>query len=75
VDTREHTPDTVTPCYKYVRPITYATKDCFINNLLDQFHHLSIPDSLDKLDIATETFNSLFSITLDTVAPLHFKCY
>ena len=62
-----------TPCYKYVRPITSATKDCFINNLPDQFHHFSIPDSLEKLDIATETFNSLFSSTLDTVAPLRLK--
>jgi len=56
-----------TPCYKYVRPITSATKDCFINNIPDQFHLLSIPDSLEELDIATETFD--FSSTLDTVAP------
>jgi len=49
-----------TPCYKYVRPITSATKDCFINNLPNQFHHLSIPNSLEELDIVTETFNSLF---------------
>jgi len=35
---------------KYVRPITSATKDCFINNLPDQLHHFSIPDSLEELD-------------------------
>ena len=40
-----------TPCFKYVRPITSATKDCFINNLPDQFHHLSIPDSLEELEV------------------------
>jgi len=58
---------------QYVRPITSATKDCFINNLPDQFHNLSILDSLEELDIVTETFNSLFFSTLDTVAPLCLK--
>ena len=62
-----------TPCFKYVRPITSATKDCFINNLPNQFHHLSISDSLEELDITTETFNSLFSSTLDTIAPLRLE--
>ena len=44
-----------TPCFKYVRTITSATKDCFINNLPNLFHHLSIPNSLEELEIATET--------------------
>jgi len=57
-------------CYKYVRPITSATKDCFINNLLNQFHHLSILDSLEVLDVVTETLNSLFSSTLDILSSL-----
>jgi len=35
---------------KYIRPITSATKDCFINNIPDHFLLLSIPDSLEELD-------------------------
>jgi len=50
------------PCYKYVRPINFATKDCFNNNLSDQFH-LSIPDSLEELDIATEAKLEVFRIS------------
>jgi len=62
-----------TPCYKYVRPVTSATKDCFINNLPDQFHHLSIPDSSEELHMVTETFNSLFSSTLDACCSVVLK--
>jgi len=62
-----------TLCSKYARPITSATKDCFINDLPNQFHRLCILDSLEELDIATETVNSLFSSTLDAVAPLCLK--
>ncbi|WP_171048209.1 hypothetical protein, partial [Klebsiella pneumoniae] len=41
--------------------------------LSDQFHRLSIPDSLEDLDVATETIDSVFSSTLDSVAPLRLK--
>ncbi|MCL5130610.1 hypothetical protein, partial [Algibacter sp. L4_22] len=61
------------PRFKYGRTITAATKDFFVNNLPHQFHLLSIPDSLEELDVATETIDSLFSSTLDTVAPRRLK--
>ncbi|MGL5674454.1 MAG: reverse transcriptase family protein, partial [Plesiomonas shigelloides] len=60
-------------CHKYVRTITSTTKNSFINNLPDQFHQLSKPDSLEELDVATETIDALFSNTLDSVAPLRLK--
>ncbi len=59
-----------TPCYKYGRTITSTTKDCFINNLPDLSQFLSIFNSTEKLDDVTETMDSLFSSTLDTVAPI-----
>ena len=61
------------PCHKYGRTITSTTKDRFLNNLPDQFHRLSIPDSLEDLDVETETIASVFSSTLDSVAPLRLK--
>ncbi|XP_051728841.1 uncharacterized protein LOC127501090 [Ctenopharyngodon idella] len=61
------------PCHKYGRTITSTTKDHFINNLPDQFHRLSIPESLEDLDVVTETIASVFSSTLDSVAPLRLK--
>ncbi|MGL5904544.1 MAG: hypothetical protein ACRCZO_17810, partial [Cetobacterium sp.] len=61
------------PSHKYGRTITSTTKDCFVNNLPEQFHRLSIPDNLEELDAATETIGSLFSSTLDAVAPLRLK--
>ncbi len=59
-----------TPCYKYRRTITSTTKDCFVSNLPDLSQFLSISNSTEKLDNVTETMDSLFSSTLDTVAPL-----
>ncbi len=59
-----------TPCYKYGRTITSTTKDCFVNNLPDLSQFLSTSNSAEKLDDVTETMDSLFSSTLDTVAPL-----
>ncbi len=59
-----------TPCYKYGRTITSTTKDCFVNNLPDLSQFLSTSISAEKLDDVTETMASLFSSTLDTVAPL-----
>ncbi len=62
-----------TPCYKYGRTITSTTKGCFINNLPDLSQFLSISNSSEQLDDVTETMDSLFSSTLDTVAPLHLR--
>ncbi len=59
-----------TPCYKYARTITSTTKDCFVSNLPDLYKVLSISHSAEKLDDVTETMDSLFSSTLDMVAPL-----
>ncbi len=53
-----------TPCYKYGRTITSIT------NLHDLSQFLSISNSSEQLDDVTETMDSLFSSTLDTVAPL-----
>ncbi len=58
-----------TPSYKYGRTITSTTKDCFVSNLTDLSQFLSISNSAEKLDV-TETMDSLFSSTLDTVSPL-----
>ncbi len=61
------------PCYKYGRTITPTTKDCFINNFPDLCQFLSIPNSseqLDRTETVTETMGSLFSSTLNMVAPL-----
>ncbi len=55
--------------YKYGRTITSTTKDCFVSNLPDLSQFLSISNSTEKLDV-TETMDSLFSSTLDMVAPL-----
>ncbi len=62
-----------TPCYKYGRTITSTTKDCFVSNLPDLSQFLSISNSAEKLDDVTETMDSLFSSTLDTVAPLRLR--
>ncbi len=62
-----------TPCYKYGRTITSTTKDCFVNNLPDLSQFLSISNSTEKLDDVTEIMDSLFSSTLDTVAPLRLR--
>ncbi len=62
-----------TPCYKYGRTITSTTKDCFINNRLDLSQFLSIPNSSEQLADVTETMDSLFSSTLDTVALLRLR--
>ncbi len=61
------------PCYKYNRTIPSTTKDCFVSNLPDLSQFLSISDSAYKLDDVTESMDSLFSSTLDTVAHLHLR--
>ncbi len=62
-----------TPCYKYRRTITSTTKDCFVSNLPDLSQFLSISNSAEKLDDVTETMDSLFYSTLDTIAPLRLR--
>ncbi len=62
-----------TPSYKYGRNITSTTKDCFVSNLPDLSQFLRISNSAEKLDEVTETTDSLFSSTLDTVAPLRLR--
>ncbi len=62
-----------TPSYKYGRTITSTTKDCFVSNLPDLYQFLSISNCAEKLDDVTETMDSLFSSTLDTVAPLRLR--
>ncbi len=61
------------PSYKYGRNITSTTKDCFVSNLPDLSQFLSISNSSEQLDDVTETMDSLFSGTLDIVAPLRLR--
>ncbi len=61
------------PSYNYGRTITSITKDCFVSNLPDLSQFLSISNSAEKLDEVTETMDSLFSSTLDTVASLRLR--
>ncbi len=51
----------------------HTTKDCFVSNLSDLSQFLSTSNSAEKLDNVTETMDSLFSSTLDTVAPLRLR--
>ncbi len=62
-----------TPSYKYGRTITSTTKDCFVSNLPDLSQVLNISNSAEKLDDVTETMDSFFSSTLDTVALLRLR--
>ncbi len=61
------------PSYKYGRTITSTTKDSFVSNLPDLSQFLTISNSSEQLDDVTETMDSLFSSTLDTVAPLRLR--
>ncbi len=56
-----------------VEPSLLPQKDCFVSNLPDLSQFLSISNSSEQLDDVTETMNSLFSSTLDTVAPLRLR--
>ncbi|KAL0148132.1 hypothetical protein M9458_056534 [Cirrhinus mrigala] len=62
-----------TPYYKYGRTITSTTKYCFLSNLPDLSEFLSMSYSSEKLDDVTEAIDSLFSTTLDMVAPLRLR--
>ncbi len=61
-----------TSCYKSGRN-TSTTKAYFVNNLSDLSQFLSISNRSEKLYGTTETFDSLFSSTLVTVALLRLK--
>ncbi len=56
-----------TPFYKYGRNITFTTKDCFVSNLPDLSKFPSTSNSAERLDNITQTMDSLFSSTLDTL--------
>ncbi|XP_052435822.1 uncharacterized protein LOC127975848 [Carassius gibelio] len=62
-----------TSCYKYRRTITSTTKDCFLSYLPDVSEFLSISKTSEQLDDVTETMDSLFSSTLNAVAPLRLR--
>ncbi len=62
-----------TPSYKYDRTITSTTKDCFLSNFPDLSQLRSISNNAEKRDDVTETMDSLFSSTLDTVSPLRLR--
>ncbi len=62
-----------TPSHKYCTTITSTTKDCFVSNIPDLSKFRSISNRAEKLDDVTETMDSLFSSTLDTVAPLRLR--
>ncbi len=62
-----------TPSYKYGRTIPSTTKDCFVSNLTDLSQFFNIYNRAEKLDDVTETMDSLFSSTLDMVAPLRLR--
>ncbi len=61
-----------THSYKYGRTITSTTKDCFVSNVPDLSQFLSISNNAEKFDV-TETMDSLYSSTLDKVAPLRLR--
>ncbi len=55
-----------------VEPSLLPQKTCFVSNLPD-LSQFSAYQQLRQLDDVTETMDSLFSSTLDTVAPLTLK--
>ncbi len=54
---------------EYGRTIISTTKDCFVSNHPGLSQFLSISNSAEKCDDVTESMDSIFSSTLDTVAP------
>ncbi len=55
------------------RTIVPATKDRFTNNLPDLSQLLYIPITTDELDKITSNMGTIFSNTLETVAPSNLK--
>ncbi len=61
------------PCYHSGRIIIPATKDRFTNNLPDLSQLLCVPINTDELDTITSNMGTIFSNTLETVAPIKLK--
>ncbi len=61
------------PCYRPGRIIIPATKDRFTNNLPDLSQLLCVPINTDELDTITSNMGTIFSNTLETVAPIKLK--
>ncbi len=57
------------PRYRPGRTIIPATKDRFTNNLQDLSQMLYVPIDTDELDKITSNMGTIFSNTLETVAP------
>ncbi len=60
-------------CYRPGRIIVTATKDRFTNNLPELSQLLVIVYSTDELDTITSNLGTIFSNTLETVAPIKLK--
>ncbi len=58
------------PRYRPGRIIVPATKDRFTNNLPDLSQLLYVPITTDELDKITSNMGTIFSNTLETVAPI-----
>ncbi len=61
------------PHYSPGRTIVPATKDRFTNNLPDLSQLLYVPITTDELDKITSNMGTIFSNTLETVAPIKLK--
>ncbi len=61
------------PRYRPGRTIVPATKDRFTNNLPDLSQLLGVPINADELDKITSNMGTIFSNTLETVAPIKLK--
>ena len=63
----------VAPCYRPGRTIHPITIDRFLNSLPDLSQLLSEPKQTDELEEMTSTMSTIFSSTLDIVAPIRLK--
>ncbi len=61
------------PRYRPGRTIVPATKDRFTNNLPDLSQLLCVPINTNELDKITSNMGTIFSNTLETVAPIKLK--
>ncbi len=61
------------PRYRPGRTIVPATKDRFTNNLPDLSQLFYVPITTDDLDTITSNMGTIFSNTLETVAPIKLK--
>ncbi len=61
------------PRYRPGRIIIPATKDRFTNNLPDLSQLLCVPINTHELDTITSNIGTIFSNTLETVAPIKWK--